>query len=148
MKTRSSTFIDFIKKHKILTIISAILLVVIATWNIDNLTPHPLGDRMEYLGKEDYGCIWICDAEPSSIYYYGTDMDTKEIIQYFKFAKIDFVNQESDATTLSLTKDNKKIYISLYEDKTNIQGFNTQHTMKKNVLRFRADYYELLKKSL
>ena len=85
MKTHASMFIDFIKRHKVMTIITGILLVAVATWSISNVIPHPLGDKMEYLGKEDYGCwVGFCDSQPASIYYYGTDMDTRGVTEYFK----------------------------------------------------------------
>lgn len=84
MQLKLSQTIGFLKKHKIITIISITLIATFTLWGITNLTPHPLGTKMEYLGKEDYGCWVFCDSQPASVYYYGTDMDPKSVIGYFK----------------------------------------------------------------
>lgn len=55
----------------------------IAWWSIVNVMPHPLGDKLEYLGKEDYGNIFGFDSYPYSIYYYGTNMSEEEVKAYF-----------------------------------------------------------------
>ena len=51
---------------------------------------RPLGDsnKLQYIGKVDYGC-WVCDSMPASDYYYATDMTVDEMIGYFKKATIE-----------------------------------------------------------
>lgn len=47
--------------------------------------PHPLGDKLEYIGKEDLGGgLLFRDAASYSLYYYGTDMTPEQIAEYFK----------------------------------------------------------------
>lgn len=52
--------------------------------------PYSLGDsdKLQYIGKVDYGCLLICDSEPASTYYYATDMNMNEVFAYFKKASV------------------------------------------------------------
>ena len=64
----------------------AILLLAVGaiSWlTYDTIRPHPLGDQMQYLGKENHGNILGFDSKPYSVYYYGTDMDSGAIKSYF-----------------------------------------------------------------
>lgn len=67
--------ISFAKKHKIITILAVIVIIGTAWWAWVNFSSKPLGDKMEYLGKKDYGNVFGFDYHPYSVYYYGTDMD-------------------------------------------------------------------------
>ncbi|MDX2776570.1 hypothetical protein PV379_04360 [Streptomyces caniscabiei] len=79
-----SMFKKLIKKYPTTSIVLAALLAFLSWWAWVNFSPKPLGDKMEYLGKKDYGNIFGFDSKPYSVYYYGTDMDEGEIGQYFK----------------------------------------------------------------
>lgn len=67
----------------ILLILAAIIFY--AQWQAS--VPKPLGDKLEYIGKVDYGCIGFCDSPPGSTYYYATDMKVEQLIGYFKGAE-------------------------------------------------------------
>lgn len=78
--------------------------------------PHPLGDKMEYLGKEDYGNVFGFDSHPYSVYYYGTDMSEEEIIKYFKKATLNYHTAEStNETLMNFTVDGKEFYLTYYK---------------------------------
>src|SRR5919202_225124 len=71
-----------------------LIILGIAAWltpwvHLDN-TPKPLGDRLEYIGKFDYGCggfIGMCDSAPGAAYFYATDMKLEEVVGYFRGAE-------------------------------------------------------------
>jgi hypothetical protein len=107
---------------------------------------YPLGDgdRLEYIGSIGYGCILVCDANPSNTYYYGTDLELHEIESYFKKAK-----KEDDAQLSSTiiedkefknfwqklkTKDGASLYFTFYEDGDGVtKAYEFRHT-GKNIL--------------
>ncbi|MDX2776569.1 hypothetical protein PV379_04355 [Streptomyces caniscabiei] len=62
---------------------AAIIIALLSWWAWVNFSPKPLGDKMEYLGKKDYGNVFGFDSKPYSVYYYGTDMDEEEVASYF-----------------------------------------------------------------
>jgi hypothetical protein len=70
--------------HIIILTIGVLLLILAGYWAWNNFSPKPLGSKLEYIGKEDYGCIILfCDSGPSSTYYYATDMSLEEVKKYF-----------------------------------------------------------------
>jgi hypothetical protein len=83
MKNLQTKLTGFVKKNKTLSVILALVIVLCLWWAYASFMPHPLGNKMEYLGKEDYGNIFGFDSAPNSEYYYGTDMDAGEIAEYF-----------------------------------------------------------------
>jgi hypothetical protein len=83
MKNTLSKIPTLLKRHKVLSIVALLVVLMTVWWGV-NLIPKPLGDRMEYLGKEDYGNIFGFDSLPASIYYYGTDLSVEEIPAYFR----------------------------------------------------------------
>lgn len=85
MQKKSSPLVTFIKKHKATSIILVIILVGLLWWSVANLTPRPLGDRLDYLGKEDSGGgLFYMDYTPYSVYYYGTDVTPEQLVNQFK----------------------------------------------------------------
>ena len=134
---------DFIKKHKILTVVLAILVALCAWWAWGQLTPHPLGSKMEYLGKEDYGNIFGFDSAPNSEYYYGTDMSMGEVVQYFRGVEKGY-SYATNATIISFTYNKESFDIAYYQDKNNT-SFNTN---KKHVISLLKEDYAPAKKAL
>jgi len=60
----------------------AVLLVGWAIWL--QIMPHPLGDKLEYVGKEDYGSwLPLSSTRPASLYRYETSLNEEELAQYF-----------------------------------------------------------------
>ncbi len=92
MKTVDS----FLKNHRVGVIIA--LLIVTLVWGGTlwfmhrNPQPADLGTQLEYVGKRDFGCqfplmFFFCDGEPSTEYYFATDLDEQGLQNYFKHTK-------------------------------------------------------------
>ena len=110
------------KKRVIFSVFAAALLIAGGWWVYTALKPeptYPLGDRMEYLGKEDYGCYGICDSYPGSIYYYDTDMSIEEVIDYFKRASVAEQPETLNGETYFgiKTPSGETVYMEYYVDK-------------------------------
>ncbi len=46
--------------------------------------PKDIGLQLEYIGKRDYGCWFLCGSLPTSTYYFSTDMTPSQLDDYFK----------------------------------------------------------------
>lgn len=111
-------------------IIIAILIVGVGGWiTYDNVRPRPLGDKMVYLGKEDYRNIFGFDYLPASIYYYGTDLNIEDIPLYFKKSiLLQKPFSENGKATINLqTPSGETIYIYHYAS-SDLSLFNTKKT--------------------
>src|SRR5579862_4408543 len=73
----------------IIVVVTAIALAAFVwAWPYAILPPKSLGSQLQYVGKQDEGCWWlICDATPSTTYYFATDMTPEELVGYFRGAK-------------------------------------------------------------
>jgi len=114
------------KSHKKIIItasgIGAVLVILFGWWLYGATRTYPLGDKAEYVGKEDYGCyisLTICDSDPSSVYYYATNMTQDELQHYFKGVHLEEKPRTIDGVTdFTLKKnDNEVISIYYYTDK-------------------------------
>jgi hypothetical protein len=81
------------KNSIIIAVIACIVAALAIGFFIINATApktYPLGDpgKLEYIGKTSYGCWVVCDANPTEVYYYATDMKPEEVAGYFKKAHI------------------------------------------------------------
>jgi hypothetical protein len=88
-ETQSNKKVKWINPTQIGVIAVGLIILGIVAWltpwvHLDN-TPKPLGDKLEYVGKFDYGCIG-CDAAPGAAYFYATDMSLEEVVEYFRGA--------------------------------------------------------------
>jgi hypothetical protein len=157
MKTTSARFR---KKYFIFEII---ILVVLALgfggwWAYVNFAPHPLGDKLEYLGKRNYGCIIFCDVGPGSTYYYSTNMSIEEVVRYFRQAKLDVPSRIADwrsagetSPRIHLTnqKTGKQFTIGYIENGNEIVTmYHLTPSNKLHVLEVDRDYYSSIKSSL
>ena len=100
-------------------IIGVIIIATVSVgwWAWVNFSPKPLGDKMEYLGKEDFGNILGFDTHPYSVYYYGTDMTKDEVITYFSKATLNYQTQEkANETLLNFTLNGKEFFVTYYKD--------------------------------
>lgn len=132
---------DFIKKHKTLPIVFVLVVALCCWWAYANFMPHPLGGRMEYLGKEDLGNILGFDEAPYSVYYYGTDMEPKEIVKYFKDTTLKHpIEDKGQYTDVWLTYKGKTASI------TYVQGApaNIKKTNKKYLISVLDKDYTIL----
>jgi hypothetical protein len=100
MKERTQNNTNTSSKNKNIIVVTIVVIVILLSgwWALTQFfggpyhspdVPHPLGEKLEYIGKEDYGCTGFCDSKPSSTYYYATDMSIDEVIHYFKRVTIE-----------------------------------------------------------
>jgi len=84
---------------------------------------------MEYLGKEDYGNIFGFDEAPYSVYYYGTDMEPKEIVKYLKDTTLKHpIEDKGQYTDVWLTYKGKTVSITyVQEAPANIRKTNKKY---------------------
>ncbi len=72
-------------KQKIIVGITAFIVLIASWWGFMFFMLHPLGDKLEYIGKEDLGGgLFFRDAAAYSVYYYGTNMTPEQVAEYFK----------------------------------------------------------------
>jgi hypothetical protein len=101
--------------------------------------PHPLGEKMEYLGKEDYGNVFGFDYHPYSVYYYGTDIEPEDMAGYFG-AELEWpIENKLTYIDVNLTKNGRGFYLTY---KTS----DTFKTSKKYVVSIKDEYYSIAKK--
>ena len=68
-------------------VICAIVALLTSWWVWDYFSPKPLGDKLEYIGRTDYGSwLPLSSSSPTGVYYYATDMSIGEVGRYFKKA--------------------------------------------------------------
>jgi len=145
-----------LRKKKIwLGIIAGLAVILIGWWAWGQFAPRPLGDRLEYLGKRDYGCAWFCDSPPSTTYSYATDMTPPELLEYFPKAqmldeddidhwqdqgnfRIHFFDQNSNMFTISFRTDTAE----------HIRNFNLKPTTRAYIVEIESNEYQFAKDSL
>jgi len=119
-------------------------------------SPKPLGNKLEYIGKDSYGCWLVCDSNPSSVYYYATDMNAEEVVKYFKKAQIDNpedIIQDKDAPisftfSLSLPDTQRSLYIFYYNqgrEYVRDSNFNLKVSSKRHLITIDSDDYTFAK---
>ncbi|HMH70489.1 MAG TPA: hypothetical protein VK502_03740, partial [Candidatus Saccharimonadales bacterium] len=127
-----------------LIVMSVIVALLLGWWAWSYFGPKPLGDRLEYIGRKDYG-MWLplTSVTPGSTYYYGTDMSVKEVGKYFKGAEmVDTTGTLPDAASYSSQ------YLH-YKNKNNSEKFlivhynDAQIIIKKNQLKNTTKKYIL-----
>jgi hypothetical protein len=150
MKTTKTPRIS--KKQKLLLGIAGIFVVLAGWWGYVNFMPHPLGDRLEYLGKENLGGgLFFRDYAPYSVYYYGTDMSVEEVVRYFKGARLAHpLEQGMGYTEIWLKNDShsKAAKIFYYETAELTQANIKNSSGKRHVIKTHEENYELLRQSL
>ncbi|MDB5186901.1 MAG: hypothetical protein JWM07_373 [Candidatus Saccharibacteria bacterium] len=143
------------------TVVGASLLAILSWWAYTAIVSYPLGEKLEYIGKKDTGCyinLVICDSNPSTTYYYATDLNQDQLVTYFHKAS-HLETQDSAVTSSSgYTYDyitfrapdtNSIIDISYYNDANLIvRDMRLESTSKKHVISLDAKYYNTLQDSL
>jgi hypothetical protein len=145
---------------KVIVIISTIVLIIlipILWFAYTTFSPKPLGDKLEYIGKRDYGCIIFCDSKPGSVYYYATDMNPDEMTKYFSKAtpvNIDRVREwrnERESFWLDLKNNQSKEPFNLiyYFDTVNkISSLKLQSSNKPYVIKINSSQYNAIRDSI
>ncbi len=148
------------KKYMVIGVIIALLLILAGLIGVylmskdksnDASKTYPLGSGLEYIGKQDYGCIGLCDSAPGSDYYYATDMSVEEVVRYFKNTQLDQAPRTiGDVVDFSLVTNNGNA-ISIYYYKTR-EAASKKHELpihtKKYFLSVPDFSYEAAKDSL
>ena len=153
MKTPTKKPPRISKKQKILIVATGVVVVLFGWWAWGNFSPKPLGDRLEYLGKRDYGC-WFCDSKPYSRYYYGTDVDKEELKTFFHNVHFEtsynvLTTPEYRAEDMAFTIKNDDLIITFYDNKqATIKSAHLYSSNRKNLISITNSDYELLKSAL
>jgi len=117
---------------------------------------YPLGDKLEYIGKQDYGCRVGCDSAPSSVLFYATDMTKEELKGYFRGAIYD-KNLDSGGggaeynfkdISFSPLEGSRGFTLSLYSNKNILNNGSFKQTSKQNILSISFDSYPFAKENL
>jgi hypothetical protein len=139
-------------KKVIFSIIGLVVIALGGWWAYVNFAPHPLGDKLEYLGKENLGGgLFFYDYKPYSVYYYGTDMNVDEVEKYFKNANITspaMDRSEYIDITLKNQRTSKLIHMSYYEDAEKIRTSNLTNSDRKHIIKINSEDYNAAKDSL
>jgi hypothetical protein len=105
----------------IIAVLSCVIAAVIIGFFIINATApktYPLGDssKLEYVGMTSYGCWVICDANPTEVYYYATDMSLADLVSCFKKATLIQSSDTYDGTLYFglKTSSGETIYTNYY----------------------------------
>jgi len=144
MKNLQAKLTSFVKKHKTLSVVLTLVIALCLWWAWGQFAPHPLGEKMEYLGREDYGNILGFDSAPASIYYYGTDMNVDEIAKYFSGTVIENGTTPNGTVEFAIKlPSGETIYSKLYP------AIQSKHkTTRKSVLEIPSFKYDTAKKYL
>ena len=145
MKNLQAKLMDFIKRHKVMSVVLTLIIALCLWWAWAQFAPHPLGDKMEYLGKEDYGNILGFDSAPNSIYYYGTDMNLEEVEKYFGKAKLEHSHEETVDSTIMIFNADKSEFSLMYYSNKQAVSFTTK---KKYIVSALASQYNTAKSYL
>lgn len=145
-----------------LVIVATLLLIATVTrTNHSAVEPQNLGEKLEYVGKQDLGgCVlWWCENQPYSEYYFATYMSEEELSSYFSKARLvsrereeyPLVDKAESRTQLGYTVEDSSDGFSLeYYDNTNhiITTYRLNQTQKAHVVRILDSSYEVAKSAL
>lgn len=124
---------------------------------LQQIKTYPLGNDLEYVGKSDYGCYLLCDANPDSTLYYATDKNIPALDDYFSKAHLVFVSDTGGGSSgftdqvirFKQSGTDESFYGTFYEDGNAVSTHNgLPHTTKKHVISFRRSTYQTAKESL
>ncbi|HEU5122054.1 MAG TPA: hypothetical protein VFT59_04360 [Candidatus Saccharimonadales bacterium] len=149
------------KKNRLNAIIAIASVVIgvaalwlwLAPWVWYDNGPKPLGEKMEYVGKRDYGCwLGFCDSKPGATYYYATDMNVEEVVRYFGKAKL-LRTSPADSfhrySTLEFNTQKADFEIKIYTDKSDeSKHINIQEPTKKYMISIPHFDYSVAKEAL
>lgn len=120
----------------------------------------PLGDKLEYIGKTDYGCWLACDANPGSTYYYATDMSVEKVADSL-FTKATLKEKPQLGSTPMGNKEiqdfwiqlqgshGQNLYITYYQDASELRHFlHLKDTSKPHVISIGSESYAIAKDML
>lgn len=141
-KKQTKSFIPF--KRTLIILLTPTLLIY-AVYLIFSFLPaptYPLGDKIEYIGKSDYGCWYGCDSRPGSSYYYATALSYDELVR--SFPKSDSIDTSNKPNAFSISKANNHFYIDINNDPATIPN-DIKAKTDDLIFSIDASNYELAK---
>lgn len=144
------------RKQIVILVIATVAVLLVGWWGWWQFGPKPLGDKLEYIGKFDGGCIWICDSEPYTDYYYATDMTPQEVVDYFKGANLlnydeltEWQGSKNSTATFTFSTRGKEITITYYNNsQEQVDSFQLRPTNKGRAVEIRSTDYFLALQSI
>jgi hypothetical protein len=147
------------KKYRNSLVAIAVIIIAVIGWLFfTSQKTYPLGDKLEYVGKQDYGCWLVCDSNPASTYYYATDMTIEDMTQVFKNASQDSAPQTSSTTIdnqdvavkwLSFkTTSGQSFYVNFYSDPSQLVSHYHFSTTHKYIISIGSESYPAAEKGL
>lgn len=147
-KINSLTRKTYITASIILLLICAIGGVVLYRHTLS----YPLGSKLEYIGKVDYGCWLVCDSNPASTYYYATDMSVNDVIAYFKRLHLEgevrTINEVADFSLTDSVNNDVSIYYYNQKQAALHDNPSLRSSQKKYIISVPDFDYQLAKSSL
>lgn len=115
---------------------------------------------LQYIGKVDYGCWWVCDSNPASTYYYATDLRLDQVTKNL-FTKASLHNQPEFGYATGKGAEDVRQYWIVYDvngewafdvyyydnPRTLINGYHFT-TTKEHVISIDSESYDLVRNSL
>ena len=143
------------KQTTVWWITGCVIALLIGFFAYDQGRPRALGDnvKVEYLGKISGGSwLPLSSSRPYDTYYYGTDVSTEELANYFdKGILIGSIPPYGDTSShFKLQMVNGKIIdITLYLDRNEREVFGLfEENPKKHIFKIDSEDYEALKNSI
>lgn len=122
--------------------------------------PKPLGEKMEYLGRQRSGPVFICWTECNVYtYYYATDMEYGEMLRYFPKAQPDTYDEidelyrnprkkTGDDVVFNASSHNNDIFWIDYLTPDELPNRKLKTTNKKYTVSLEAKKYKIARRSL
>lgn len=139
-------------KHLITTITPLALIVIIISFFVfDSIRSRPLGEKVEYVGKQSFGSIFPPSSSlPYDVYYYDTNMSPEEIIAYFKKAQLTSAIKDGGTVksfTLKMAND-ETIDLIVHNKSSEDTEAILKNTDKKYIFTVPSFKYDQLKASI
>jgi hypothetical protein len=126
------------------------IVIVVILWNVFvSMLPRPLDGELEYIGKDHFGCYFVCDAEPTTLYVYATNLDPDEVVYHFKntLPREKPLNKDSDSFVVT-TKNGKKFGLFINKNVDSFSSHSYPQTTKKYIVTIYEKDYWLAKQAL
>jgi|GEM_PF-5203217 len=157
--------LGYLKRHWAgVVVVGLILFVLVGGFGLWALTkgprPQDLGSQLVYVAQRDFGCqiprlTVYCDGDPSTEYYFATDLDKESLRKYFKTKNNQPANESHggggdgfEFDDFTYDTDRGQIVLSFYEydDPTAIERM--YNTNKKYIIEISSADYEIAKSAL
>lgn len=147
-------------KNRFLVMLSIIFVVLTTFFGAKTYIERPqdLGSRLEYVGKSDYGCYFLCGVLPSSVYYFATDLNQSGLKNYFtKAAYVEHPNSGGGFSSTYQFEDlffkpfgsDEEFLINFYDDtQAVIESNHLKQTNKQFIISIDSSHFMRAQDSL